>query len=244
MLVLPSYRAIAATALVLIFAITARAGTVMVPVTDDESVIAGSPDKNYDDNYLRGGLYSGDDGGLSGPARFYLKFDLPKYDDSLILKRAWLEGYHCDDFDPNTNGSHAIYFVAGDDWSEKTIDWSNQPGHAYGSPEATIESAASPLGGEIKVDLTSSVRSQFQGDGVISLMFQASNESTDPSNTNWEYFDEKEADPSKAFRLELQLESSQPSHVVVPLPAAAWAGGAMLGAMGMFKALRRKRAIL
>jgi hypothetical protein len=241
MLRFPMVRTFSALAIAALIAQGARAGTVIVPVSEDESVISGSPDKNYNDNYLRGGLYSGVDGGLSGPARFYLKFDLPAYDANLILKHAWLEGHHQDDFDPSNNGNDAIFFVAGDDWSEKTITWDNQPGHAYGSPEAMLDLNTTPVGANFKVDLTSSVRSQFQSDSVISLMFQASNESVDPTNTNWEYFTEKEADPANAFRLELQLQSSEPSHAAVPLPAGVWASSAMLGAMWLRKNLKRKR---
>jgi hypothetical protein len=243
MLRFPMVRALGALAMAALVGNVARAGMVTVQVAEDESVIAGAPDKNYDDNYLRGGLYSGVDGGLSGPSRFYLKFTLPAYDESLVLKNAWLVGHHEDDFDPSNNSTDAIFFVAGDDWSEKTIDWSNQPGHAYGSPEAMLDMNDAPIGGDIMVDLTNSVRSQFQGDGVISLMFQASNESVDPTNTNWEYFTEKESDPANAFRLELQLESSQPSHAAVPLPPAVWVGGAMLGAMWVRKHLGRNRVI-
>jgi hypothetical protein len=243
MLRFPIIRTVGAFAIAAFAANIAHAGMVMVPVAEDESVIAGAPEKNYDDNYLRGGLYSGVDGGLSGPSRFYLKFNLPAYDDSLVLKKAWLVGHHDDDFDPANNGTDAIFFVAGDDWSEKTIDWANQPGHAYGSPEAMLDMNDAPVGGNVKVDLTNAVRSQFQGDGIISLMFQASNESVDPSNTNWEYFTEKEADPANAFRLELQLESSQPSHAAVPLPAGVWVGGAMLGAMWIRKNFGSKRVI-
>lgn len=243
MLRFPMIRTLGALAIASLVGNVARAGTVIVPVAEDESVIAGQPDKNYNDNYLRGGLYSGVDGGLSGPARFYLKFDLPKFDDSLVLKKAWLVGHHQDDFDPNDNGTHAIYFVAGDDWSEKTITWNNQPGHAFGSPEATLDITTAPVGSDFKVDLTNSVRSQFEGDGVLSLMFQASNESVDPSNTNWEYFTEKESDPANAFRLEMQIESSQPSHAAVPLPPAVWAGGAMLGIMWVRKNFRGKRVM-
>jgi hypothetical protein len=40
------------------------------------------------------------------------------------------------------------------------------------------------------------------------------------------------------------MDSSQPSHLAVPLPSPAWAGGAMLGIMGMLKVMRRKRAII
>jgi hypothetical protein len=243
MLRFPMVRALGALAVAALVGKVAHAGTVIVPVAEDESVISGAPDKNYDDNYLRGGLYAGVDGGLSGPSRFYLKFDLPAYDDSLVLKKATLIGHHADDFDPANNGTDAIFFVAGDDWSEKTLDWSNQPGHAYGSPEAMVDMNNAPVGKDIKVDLTNTVRSQFQGDGVLSLMFQASNESVDPTNTNWEYFTEKEADPANAFRLELQLTSSQPSHAAVPLPPGVWVGGAMLGAMWIRKNFGRKRVI-
>lgn len=184
--------------------------TFTVPVAEDESVYASYNDPN--DNFLtrsslRGGLFTGVDGGISpSPARFYLKFNLPDFEPATQVTSAKLTGFYNDDYDPTDDSTHGIYFVASDTWSESTITWDNQPGQAYGLPEASFDAAKATVGSFIDWDITKIVNKEYQGDGVLSLLFHANAEGLVADNRNWEYFAEKEFDSAKAFRLQLTTE--------------------------------------
>ena len=195
---------------------------IVIPVSEDESVVTtsatGDPTFNLSDSF-NGGLYSGGDGGnYQSAARFYLKFNLPEPHGHLMCRNqvpapcplantevisATLTGFYYDDFDENDDGTHGIYFVSSDSWSESTITFENQPGQAFGLPEATFDAAEANPGGFISWDLTPIVNQEYQGDGILSLLFHADQESVIFDNRNFEYFVEKEFDSSKAFRLEI-----------------------------------------
>lgn len=183
--------------------------TVTVPVVGDESVYSSYNDPN--DNFLtrssvRGGLFTGVDGGISpSPARFYLKFNLPEFDPATQITAAKLTGFYNDDYDSADDRTHGIYFVASDTWSESTITWDNQPGQAYGVPEASFDAAKATVGSFIDWDITKIVNQEYQGDGVLSLLFHANAEGLVADNRNWEYFAEKEFDSAKAFRIQLTV---------------------------------------
>jgi len=184
--------------------------TLTVPVAEDESVYAqeGNPNYNLDGSSYGGGLFTGVDGGdTASPARFYLKFDLPEFVPGTQVTSATLTGYYNDDYDPLDDGTHGIYFVASDNWSESTITWENQPGQAYGVPEASLDTAKVTVGNFINWDITNIVNQEYQGDGVLSLLFHANAEGLVATNRNWEYFAEKEFDSAKAFRLKLTTKS-------------------------------------
>ena len=180
---------------------------IIIPVSEDESVVTsatGDPTVNLSESSFNGGLYSGGDGGnYQSAARFYLKFNLPEPLANTEVISATLTGFYYDDFDENDDGTHGIYFVSSDSWSESTITFENQPGQAFGLPEATFDAAEANPGGFISWDLTPIVNQEYQGDGTLSLLFHAAQESVISDNRNFEYFVEKEYDSSKAFRLEI-----------------------------------------
>lgn len=222
--------------------------SIIVPAAEDESVNGGFVDKNYADNLNRGGLFVGSDGTGAGPARFYLKFNLPDFIDAGELASATLSGVYCDDLDRKVNGTHRIHFVGADDWSEDTITWANQPGPTFGSPEARFDASTATPGTAQKWNLTEVVRGELKGDGILSLMFAAENEGTDRSNTNWEYFAEREFDPTRAFSLTLAtttgVSTGGPTGpVAVPLPPAAWPALITLGGTALVMVRKRLKRV-
>lgn len=226
-----------------VFAIEAvHAGaSIIVPVSQDESVISGFADKNYADNTNRGGLFVGCDG-TTGVARFYLQFELPTYLRPEQLEQATLSAVYQDDLDRTNNGVHRIHFVASDDWREDTITWANQPGPTYGSAEALFDSGSAKLGEPARWDLTQLVRGELAGDNTLSLMFAASNESIDRTNRNWEYFAEREFDPNHSFKLTLSTSArvgGGMGAVPVPLPPAAWPALFTLAGVTVAPSIRR-----
>lgn len=194
----------ATTALILQLADVAQAE--LVPVLEDESVYGqvNDPNFNLDATSFNGGLFSGVDGGFTPtPARFYLKFQLPPYEKGTEIDSATLTGFYYDDYNINDNDLHGIYFVSSDTWSESTITWNNQPGQAFGLSETSFD-AAQTSGRFVNFDLTRIVNQEYKGDGVVSLLVHANQESVIRNNQNWEYFVEKEFDSTKAFRLEVE----------------------------------------
>lgn len=185
--------------------------TITVPVREDESVHLRQDDSNFnlDGSSYRGGLFTGVDGAITAsPARSYLKFDLPAFEPGTKVTAATLTGYYNDDYDPADDGTHGIYFVASDSWSESTITWENQPGQAYGLPQAMFNATDETVGSFVSWDITPTVNQEYQGDGLLSLLFHANAEGLVPENRNWEYFAEKEFDPTKAFYIELTTQSA------------------------------------
>lgn len=180
-----------------------------IPVTEDESVVTsagGDPTINLNESSINGGLYSGVDGGVyQSAARFYLKFELPEYVDNTEITSATLTGFYYDDFDADDDGIHNVYFVASDSWSESSVTFSNQPGQAFGIPEASFDAAEATPGHFVSLDLTSIANQEYKGDGTLSLLVHADGESVSSENRNFEYFVEKEYDSSKAFQLEVTM---------------------------------------
>lgn len=215
--------------------------SLILPTVADESVVSGSPEKNYGDNLNRGGLFVGNDGTGMGISRFYVKFELPEGMKPADVASASLWATYLDDLDRDDNGVHRIHFVAADDWQEETINWTNQPGPTFGSSEATFDSSKATPGDNVKFDVSDLVKKELSGDRTLSLMFAASNESTDRSNRNWEYFPEREFDQAKAFHLTINSSRGvgDGGPVAVPLPPAVWPAMATLIAAGFSSKLRR-----
>lgn len=247
----PLARNVAAVALALVASAPLTYGGVslVLPVAEDESVLSFAPDKNYDGNLNRGGLFVGADGTGTGVSRFYLKFNVPEFVEPDDVQSATLWATYLDDLDRSDNGLHRIHFVGADDWSEDAITWDNQPGPSFGTPEATFDSGASKPGDLLTFDVGNIVREQLKlGDRVISFMFSAANESAGRDNRNWEYFAEREFDPNRAFHLTLATAGrvgggNGGGPIAVPLPPAAWPAAITLagaGAVALRRRLRRR----
>lgn len=215
--------------------------SLILPTVADESVVSGSAEKNYGENLNRGGLFVGNDGTGMGISRFYLKFELPKEIKPSQVTSASLWATYLDDLDREDNGVHRIHFVAADDWREDTINWTNQPGPTFGSPQATFDSSKIEPGAKVQFDVSDLVKTELAGDRTLSLMFAAANESTDRSNRNWEYFPEREFDQAKAFHLTIATGRGvgDGGPVAVPLPPAVWPALATLAVAGFSSRIRR-----
>lgn len=223
-----------------------QAATLTLPVLDDESVVlpCGGCDYNINNSSFRGGLFSGVDAGISNsPAYFYLKFQLPTYVAQTQVTSAVLTGYYNDDYDEENDGSHGIYLVPGydvvpgiyDGWSESTLTWDNQPfNYQYFRDYkriANFNAAQAKVGTFVSWDITLAVNSEYQGDGVLSLLFRPDNDVLERTNRNWEYFAEKEFDSTKAFRLEVTIAA---------VPESTSALGSLVAAPGVGLLLKRK----
>ena len=89
--------AVAGLSLLSVF-LSAPAAAVIIPVSQDVSVLGGSKsNQNYENNTYYGGLFSGVYGAFSSsnpsdaPARFYLMFALPKLDAGTTISSATLK---------------------------------------------------------------------------------------------------------------------------------------------------------
>lgn len=226
--------------------------SVVVPVAQDESVCSLFPDKNYAQNTNRGGLFVGGDG-TGGVSRFYLQFKVPAFVKAADVVGASLWATYFDDLDRRDNGVSRIHFVAADNWHEQSLTWENQPGPTFGTPEATFDAAGSDVGDVVSFDVSSIVRQELGGgDRIVSFLFAASNEGSDRTNRNWEYFAEREFNPDKSFHLTVQTNArvggggeggggSGGGAIPVPLPAAAWPAVMTLAGIGAAGAVRRSR---
>jgi hypothetical protein len=214
------------------------AGAASTIVVDEDVSVVGADwaDVNMDSNTYRGGLFTGCDGFVSDdPSRFYLKFVLPGFVSGSSISSATLKGWYNDDFDATIDKTHSFYEAADDSWTQTGITWNNQPG-ALGSSVAVFDATAQAPGQWLSWDLTPLADAQYQGDGILSLVCLADDESLDASNTNWEYFARYAYDPDLAFRLEIETKSgNNPSTPEL----STWALLACSGLAGFV--LRRRR---
>ena len=213
--------------LLLVAAVPGSCATIYV--VEDESVTGGdAADTNWDNWEYRGGLWSGCDGGTSdSPARFYLKFNMPSYEPGTYIESAMLHGYYNDDWSDADDGLHDIYLSASDAWSQSTITWNNQPGTS-GSPIAGWDAKGETTGTWQNWDIAATMDAEYQGDGVLSLVFRARDETV--TRNNWEYFAGREYDPNLAFFI---------TYRVIPEPGIVSLFGVALGAAAI--GLRRIR---
>lgn len=219
----------------------AQAATMTIPVSEDESVVLPccNQDYNINNSSYRGGLFTGVDGGSSdSPAYFYLKFNLPTYVAETQVTSAILTGYYNDDYNQADDRNHGIYLVPGyadDWWSESTITWYGQPYNYQYDRDfeliANFNAAEATVGTYVNWDITSVVDQEYQGDGVLNLLFRPDDESLVLTNKNWEYFAEKEFDSEKAFRLEINTTR-------VPEPYST-TGILLFGVLGTVSLLKR-----
>ena len=213
--------------LFLLFA-PAVAGAVPIPVLEDASVIADAPDANQNANTTGGGLFTGT-AGFPERARFYLKFQLPAFVPGTQISAATLSGFYTADLFEATDALHGIYLAGDDSWSELTITWNNQPGLS-GTAQASWDPALAPAPPVSQsFDLTAIASQEYQGDGVLSLVFAAQDEVPDQT---WEYWSSKENVGTAPFTLDVTIG-------VVPEPASGLLVG--LGIAGLALRVRSPR---
>jgi len=177
---------------------------------------------------------------------------LPVIEPGKYIASATLKGYYLDDVH-GLGLSHEIHYVANDAWSEKPEDddpakldqtdaskgitWNNQP---LLSPTSLTRLTTFDLAGEtpeddatdwwepwVAWDVTSQVLSEYSGDGVLSLMFKAEDESFSDDNLSYEKFEERECDYCERFVICLDIVP-EPS-VFVALLSIGVTGGLVFG---------------
>jgi len=186
-------------------------------VSADESVTGGgSADTNWgSDGEYRGGLWTGCDyvDDEDNPARFYLKFELPSYDAGTYISSATLWGYYSDDYDSSVSQTHSFYLGASDAWTEAAITFNNQPGWT-GSAIAQFDASTGGPPRWVSFDITSAFDGAYQGDGVLTLMMKADDETL--NSGNWEYFaDRTYDDDTKGFYVDYTTAPGLPAFALV-----------------------------
>lgn len=200
----------------------------ILPVGPDVTVSRANPNMNFSAYDYQGGLVTGYSGFAA--SIFYLKFTLPALEPGMFISDATLHGFYSYDDTPAYDQVHGIYLAAGDGWSETAITWTNQPGFA-GSPIAVFNPASSSAGTYLSWDITPAADQQYKGDGVLSLVLKAIEESGSVNGA--ERFRSKEYVVSGGptpFYIDFTVSA-------VPLPDALWLFGA--GVVGLLL-LRRK----
>ena len=186
--------------------VSGAASAVTIPVSADASVFSSNPNGNYGTSTHEGGLFTGE---TSGVTRFFLKFELPALVLGTYVSSAILTGTYTFDLFGATDAEHGIFLVPIDSWQEDGptgLTWNNQP-VSGGLPLATWDAALAPPPPVAQsFDLTSAVNLEYQGDGVLSLMFRALDEG---QTHTWEYWSSREHTDQPGFSLDL---------VITPVP--------------------------
>ncbi|MGQ9732273.1 MAG: DNRLRE domain-containing protein [Candidatus Zipacnadales bacterium] len=219
---------------------TTSAHALLVSVAADESVCNQNyGNQNWSTNTQYGGLFTGVDGAAGdSPARFYLKFNLPTYSPYTYISQATLYGYYTHDHSSDYDKTHHFYKAASDDWSEISITWNNQPGW-IGDAIACFNATDQGPPSWLSWDITSIVDSEYKGDGTLSLMCKADDESLVSSNHNWEYFAEREwNDRGHGFYIDMEISSASPP---VPEPMSCFLLAAGTGGLWAGYRCRRRR---
>jgi hypothetical protein len=147
----------------------ANGGTSIVLVklspTDDASVHR----VNTGTNYATGTLI------LGAGRQFWMKFDLSSVTDE--IQSATLKLYKTNTNQANFTVYHSVY----DNWTDTTINWSNQPINPGDDAKIGSACATDPCvtsGGKyapVSIELTDLVKAEHQGDQLLSLVFKRDN---------------------------------------------------------------------
>ena len=169
--------------------LSGAAGAVPIPVLEDVTASSYNPDVNHNSNTYQGGLFVG--GNSDGEDnRFYLKFQLPVLTPGTVITSATLTGYYQDELFEDIDGLFGIYLAASDAWSEGAVTWNAQPGFV-GLALDTWDATGAPFA-QYSFDVTAATNAEYQGDGMLSLVFKEIDES---ATSTWEYWHSKEALP-------------------------------------------------
>jgi len=180
-------------------------------------------------------------------SRFYLKFNLPEIAPDEYIESAILTG--CYERDPHaTDKDHNFYHVENDNWHEGPpnspppqpvfttdpldgITWNNQPLLTPTAPALGTFKPGDYTPGSFPWpwwNITSTVRNEYSGNRILSLMFKAVDESFDENNQNGEYFYEREGCPCH-FTLDLDVRPIPSPSVLVGLLSMGVTGGLVFG---------------
>lgn len=186
-----------------------------IPVFEDEAVVSGHPDSNYDGNIHRGGLFVGN-GSPDGIARSWVKFDLSSIPDGVVITGASFHAYLNEEWNITQDAAIGLYYSADDSWSETGITWNNQPEFAA-VPSDVIDGPAGPEmfvnGTWYEWEVTSDVEEALAGDKMLTEVLKQIDEDT-PVET-WKYFIEDEFDHFNATYLALEYMTPETTNLAV-----------------------------
>ena len=186
-----------------------------IPVFEEEAVVSGTPDTNYDLNTNRGGLWVGN-GSPSGVARSWVKFDLSSIPDGVVITSASFHAYLVDEWNFTQDAAIGLHYSANDSWSEPGITWNNQPEFAA-APSDVIDGPAGPEmfvnGTWYEWEVTSDVEEALAGDKMLTEVLKQIDEDT-PVET-WKYFVEDEYDHFNATYLALEYMTPETTNLAV-----------------------------
>ena len=182
-----------------------------IVVSADNIVLRHFPTTNRGTDPLLGagsGFIAEEGGDIDG--RSYLKFALPSRSAGTVISSAVLSGYYLYGDDPRIDDMFSFYLAEFDTWTEAAQNWNNEPG-TIGPALVSFASAGLVSGTRYSWDVTSVVNSQYLGDGVLSLVLRADNESL-AAGSSYKYFASREHSSNQPFQLE---------YTIVPEPSTA-----------------------